>query len=269
MNIYTLPKGTYSEKATKKFLEYIDGDYNIKYCNSIYDIFECVSNGGLGVVPIENSIEGSVSLTQDLLLQFKNIKILGELSLDIHHNLIGYDKNKIKVILSHPQALAQCRNYIKRHGWEVKAVESTAKAVKIVAESKDETLGAIGSKESAEYYNLKILDKNIEDYKNNKTRFILIGKNVNFKVLPKKYKVSIVFELKEDKPGALYHILKEFAERNINLTRIESRPSKKRLGTYIFYIDFEDSKEDLEEIIKSLKKHTTFINILGKYPVFD
>ncbi|WP_456416626.1 prephenate dehydratase [Methanocaldococcus sp.] len=269
MNIYTLPKGTYSEKATKKFLEYIDGDYNIKYCNSIYDIFECVSNGGLGVVPIENSIEGSVSLTQDLLLQFKNIKILGELSLDIHHNLIGYDKNKIKVILSHPQALAQCRNYIKKHGWEVKAVESTAKAVKIVAESKDETLGAIGSKESAEYYKLKILDKNIEDYKNNKTRFILIGDTVNFKVLPKKYKVSIVFELKEDKPGALYHILKEFAERNINLTRIESRPSKKRLGTYIFYIDFEDSQEDLEEIIKSLKKHTTFINILGKYPVFD
>ncbi|AAB98631.1 TPA: prephenate dehydratase [Methanocaldococcus jannaschii] len=267
--IYTLPKGTYSEKATKKFLDYIDGDYKIDYCNSIYDVFERVDNNGLGVVPIENSIEGSVSLTQDLLLQFKDIKILGELALDIHHNLIGYDKNKIKTVISHPQALAQCRNYIKKHGWDVKAVESTAKAVKIVAESKDETLGAIGSKESAEHYNLKILDENIEDYKNNKTRFILIGKKVKFKYHPKNYKVSIVFELKEDKPGALYHILKEFAERNINLTRIESRPSKKRLGTYIFYIDFENNKEKLEEILKSLERHTTFINLLGKYPVFD
>ena len=267
--IYTLPKGTYSEIATKKFLDYIDGNCEIGYCNSIYDVFEKVDNGGLGVVPIENSIEGSVSLTQDLLLQFKDIKILGELAIDIHHNLIGYDKNKIKTVISHPQALAQCRNYIKKHGWDVKAVESTAKAVKIVAESKDETLGAIGSKESAEYYNLKILEENIEDYKNNKTRFILIGREVKFKVSPKKFKVSIVFELKEDKPGALYHILKEFAERDINLTRIESRPSKKRLGTYIFYIDFENSKEKLEDILNALEKHTTFIILLGRYPVFS
>jgi prephenate dehydratase len=269
MIIYTLPKGTYSEIATKRFLNYIDGDYKVDYCNSIYDVFEKVDNSGLGVVPIENSIEGSVSLTQDLLLQFKDIEILGELALDIHHNLIGYDKNKIKTVISHPQALAQCRNYIKRHGWEAKAVESTAKAVKIVAESKDESLGAIGSKESAEYYNLKILDENIEDYKNNRTRFILIGRDVKFKIPPKKYKVSIVFELKEDKPGALYHILKEFADRNINLTRIESRPSKKRLGTYIFYIDFEDGKEKLDNILKSLERHTSFIILLGRYPVFD
>jgi prephenate dehydratase len=92
---------------------------------------------------------------------------------------------------------------------------------------------------------------------------------VKFKIPPKKYKVSIVFELKEDKPGALYHILKEFADRNINLTRIESRPSKKRLGTYIFYIDFEDGKEKLDDILKSLERHTSFIILLGRYPVFD
>ena len=101
--IYTLPKGTYSEIATKKFLDYIDGNYKIDYCNSIYDVFEKVDNNGLGVVPIENSIEGSVSLTQDLLLQFKDIKILGESALDIHHNLIGYDKNKIKLLYHTPK----------------------------------------------------------------------------------------------------------------------------------------------------------------------
>jgi len=266
--IYTLPKGTYSERATKKFLNFLDGDFEINYCNSIYDVFESVDNGGFGVVPIENSIEGSVSLTQDLLLQFKGVNILGELAMDIHHNLIGYDKNKIETIISHPQALAQCRNYIKKHGWKVKAVESTSEAVKLVATSSNEKLGAIGSKDSAEQFGLKILEENIEDYKNNKTRFILIGKSTpHFKSCSNKYKVSIVFELKEDKPGALYHILKEFAERKINLTRIESRPSKKRLGTYIFYIDFEDPGKNLKETLCSLKEQTTFIYVLGRYPV--
>nr|WP_153232570.1 prephenate dehydratase [Methanocaldococcus vulcanius] len=266
--IYTLPKGTYSERATKKFLTYLNGNFEIKYCNSIYDVFENVDNSGFGVVPIENSIEGSVSLTQDLLLQFREVNIVGELAMDIHHNLIGYDKNKIETIVSHPQALAQCREYIKKHGWSVKAVESTSEAVKLVAESSNEKLGAIGSKDSAKQFGLKILEENIEDYKNNKTRFILIGKSaLSFKTCPNRYKVSIVFELKEDKPGALYHILKEFAERKINLTRIESRPSKKRLGTYIFYIDFEDPGKNLKETLESLKEQTTFIYVLGRYPV--
>ncbi|ENN95995.1 prephenate dehydratase [Methanocaldococcus villosus KIN24-T80] len=259
--IYTLPKGSYSEKAAKEFLKFLDGEYEIGYCNNIYEIFEKIDRSSLGVVPIENSIEGSVSLTLDLLLEF-DVKILAEISLDIHHCLIGYDKEKIKIILSHPQALAQCRKYIKKHGWEVKAVESTIKAVELI---EDERYGAIADRDVVKYYkHLKILDENIEDYKNNKTRFILIGyKKVKFKKEFKKYKTSIIFELKEDKPGALYHVLKEFAERGINLTRIESRPSKRRLGTYIFYIDYENGLE----VLNSVKKHTTFIKVLGRYPV--
>ncbi|WP_423793091.1 prephenate dehydratase [Methanocaldococcus indicus] len=260
MEIYTLQKGSYLSMATKKFLNFLNNNFKIKYCPTIYNIFE---NLGFGVVPIENSIEGSVTLTQDLLLEFKP-KILAELVMPIHHCLIGYDKKKIKTIISHPQAIAQCRKYIKMNNWNVKFVDSTAKAVEIVAKSRDETLGAIASEESAKIFNLNILDRNIEDYKNNVTRFILIGyDNIKIKNKDAKLKSSIVFELKEDKPGALYHILKEFAERDINLTRIESRPSKKRLGTYIFYIDYEYKESD---VLESIKKYTNFIFNFGVYP---
>ncbi|WP_457611678.1 prephenate dehydratase [Methanocaldococcus sp.] len=259
MKLYTLPKGTYTEMAGKKILKYLDA--KLCYCPTIYEIFENVKDN-YGIVPIENSIEGAVNLTQDLLLEY-NYKIVGETVLDIHHNLIGLNKDKIKIIVSHPQALAQCRKYIKKHGWKVKAVESTAKAVEMAKE--DETVGAIGSESLAKLYNLKILDRNIEDYKNNKTRFIVIGKK-DIKGKFNKYKTSIVFELKEDKPGALYHILKEFALKNINLTRIESRPSKRMLGTYIFYIDYEG--KDLD-VLKNLNKYVSFLRVLGSYPILD
>ncbi|WP_456419545.1 prephenate dehydratase [Methanocaldococcus infernus] len=257
MKLYTLPKGTYTETAGKKILKYLNA--KLCYCQNIYEIFEKAKDG-YGIVPIENSIEGSVNLTQDLLLEY-DYKIVGETVLDIHHNLIGHSKEKIKIIYSHPQALAQCRKYIKKHGWEVKAVESTAKAVELA--SKNEEVGAIGSEGLAKLHGLKILERNIEDYKNNKTRFIVIGKKEidgNFN----KYKTSIVFELKEDKPGALYHILKEFALREINLTRIESRPSKRMLGTYIFYIDYEGLNL---EVLESLKRYVSFLRVLGSYPI--
>ena len=277
--IYCLgPAGSYTGKATKIFSKSIN-DNNIIYCESIYEVFEYVdkykdteNNEAYGVVPSENSIEGSVSLTQDLLLEFP-VKILGELDIRIHHCLIGYDKNKIKKVISHPQALAQCLKYIKKHGWETSPVLSTAKAVKKVFEMKNEEIGAIASKETAEQYNLKILDEDIQDYPNNTTRFILIGNknskdivlNSNFNKLNYK-KSTIILELKKDKPGALYDVLKEFNNRNINLTRIESRPSKRKLGNYVFYIDYE-TPDDEEELINSLKNHASYIKYLGSYDI--
>ncbi|AEH07488.1 prephenate dehydratase [Methanothermococcus okinawensis] len=287
--IYCLgPKGSYSGQAAAIFSKLIN-DKDIIYCNSIYEVFELVdrkkgSDNIYGVVPSENSIEGSVSLTQDLLLEFP-VKIYGEVNIDIHHCLIGYDKNKIKKVLSHPQALAQCRNYIKKHGWEAIPVLSTAKAVEKVFEWKNEEYGAIASKESAELYNLKVLDEDIQDYPNNTTRFILIGneheslecKNTqidNYKNINNNYqkyqnnkKSTIIIELKENKPGALYKVLKEFNNRSINLTRIESRPSKRKLGNYIFYIDYETPKDE-DELLQSLKKHVSYIKYLGSYNVF-
>jgi prephenate dehydratase len=272
------PIGSYTEKAAKVFSNILD-DKEITYCNSIYDVFEYVNkyshdknNHVYGVVPSENSIEGSVSLTQDLLLEFP-VKILGELDMTINHCLIGYDKNKIKKIISHPQALAQCLKYIKKNGWETSPVLSTAKAVKKVFEMKNYEIGAIGSKETAELYGLKVLDENIQDYPNNTTRFILIGDEnsenilINYKFECLNYKKStIILELKKDKPGALYDVLKEFNDRNINLTRIESRPSKRKLGNYIFYIDYETPNNE-NELIQALKEHASFIKYLGSYPI--
>ncbi|EHP83679.1 prephenate dehydratase [Methanotorris formicicus] len=266
MLYYLGPRGSFTEKAGKVFSKLTS--LPLQPTSTIYEIFENVDkNNAYGVVPSENSIEGSVTLTQDLLLEY-DVKILGEVDIDINHNLVGYNKDKIEIVISHPQALAQCRKYIKEHGWKTKAVSSTAKAAEIVAKKKDERLGAIASIEAAKLYGLKVLDRNIQDYKNNKTRFILIGKKTpKFNAEPIAYKTTIIIELKEDRPGALYHILKKFAERNINLTRIESRPSKKRLGVYVFYIDFE-SHGDEKELFESLNKNVAYMKYLGTYPVF-
>ncbi len=283
--IYCLgPKGSYTGKAAEIFSKLINYD-EITYCNSIYDVFEWVNkyknikdNKSYGVVPSENSIEGSVSLTQDLLLEFP-VKILGEIDIKIHHCLIGYEKNKIKKIMSHPQALAQCLKYIKKHGWETMPTLSTAEAVKKVFETRNKEFGAIGSKETAELYGLKVLDENIQDYPNNTTRFILIGNynsnhirfsnnlNNDFNTLLRK-KSTIILELKKNKPGALYNVLKEFNDRDINLTRIESRPSKRMLGTYIFYIDYETPANE-KSLIHSLNNHASYIKHLGNYSVIE
>ncbi|AXI24965.1 prephenate dehydratase [Methanofervidicoccus sp. A16] len=272
--IYCLgPKGSYSEMAAKIFSKIL-GKNTIVCCNSIYDVFQALENSendAYGVVPSENSIEGSVSLTQDLLLEFYDkIRIYGELDININHCLVGYNKEKIKRVYSHPQALAQCRKYIKKHGWEVVPVSSTAKAVKLVRSLGSEEVGAIASKEAAKLYNLKVLEEGIQDYRNNTTRFILIGRKGSKLELKgdETKKSTVIVKLIEDRPGALYEILKVFNDFKVNLTRIESRPSKEELGNYIFYIDYitPDNEEDL---IEALKRHVAYIKHLGSYRVFS
>ncbi|MBW9222316.1 prephenate dehydratase [Methanothermococcus sp. SCGC AD-155-C09] len=281
--IYCLgPNGSYSEMAAKVFSKII-GDNDILCCNSIYEVFQCLEDSeghsSCGVVPSENSIEGSVSLTQDLLLEFHDkIRIYGELDININHCLIGYNKDKIKKIYSHPQALAQCRKYIKKYGWEAIPVSSTAKAVELAYNTKNEEVGAIASKEAAKLYNLKILEESIQDYKNNTTRFLLIGKyNLNLiKSLKPNYdkstneliKSTIIVKLIENKPGALYEILREFNRYNVNLTRIESRPSKEEIGNYLFYIDYITPSNE-KDLISALKEHVAHIKHLGSYRVFS
>ncbi|AAL80415.1 prephenate dehydratase [Pyrococcus furiosus DSM 3638] len=265
MKIYYLgPEGSYTEKAALKFAELTN--LKITPAESIYSVFREVERGNYGVVPTENSIEGSVTLTLDLLLRFP-VKIFGETSLEIKHALLGYDLSKIRVVLSHPQALAQCREFIQRMRWGVRETNSTAEAVKIVAESNDPTLAAIGSREAAEIYGLKVLAEDIQDYPNNKTRFILIGREDMENPLGDKtpQKGAIFLEL-ENVPGALYRALGVFAKRGVNLTRIESRPSLKDLGYYIFYIDYEYTQEE-DEILEELKQVSKFLKHLGKYYV--
>lgn len=257
------PKGTFSESAAKRFFNNIDNNIKILYFDAIDDIFEYVSKNNIyGIVPLENSIEGTVNLTVDCLLEY-DVKIYGEIVLDINLMLCSKsnDLKNIKAVYSHPQALAQCRKFLKKFKLKTFSCESTAKACEIA--KNDPSISAIASKEAANLYNLNILFENIQDYKS-QTRFIVISKEKaeNFR----SNKTSIIFST-EDKPGALYHVLGEFAKRNINLKKIESRPSKKMLGEYFFFLDVEGNLRDdnLKDAVECVKEHAKFLKILGSY----
>jgi prephenate dehydratase len=234
---------------------------------TFYDVFETVKNhrNGIAVVPIENSIEGSVSETYDLLLQDK-IYVSGEIFQRINHCLIvnkGY-KNIINVY-SHPQALGQCRNYIQRNKLEPIPAFDTAGAVKFLKENKMMSSAAIASRRAAEIYDMEILDEGIEDKKNNFTRFFVISQQLVEKPSGKD-RTSIIFAL-EHKPGSLYQVLKEFSRKSINLTRIESRPTKETPWEYYFYVDFDGhyNDEKVRLTLNRIKIQTKFFKLLGSY----
>lgn len=232
---------------------------------------DSVKNGECfkGIVPIENSIEGQVGLTLDELVHNFNLMIEGEIIIPINHNLLvkpGSDISKISDVFSHSQALAQCHKFIEDNGYKSHFTLSTAAAAKSLFDL--ENAGAIGTLKAAELYGLEIAKKNIQDIKNNQTRFIVLSKEDH---LPTgNDKTSIAFSLFDDKPGALYSILELFAVNNVNLTKIESRPSKEGLGNYIFFIDFYGHKtnDKIRDILFNLKEKTSFMKILGSYPIF-
>ena len=267
------PEGTFTEEALIKYIKDLK-EYEKMPISTIQDVIKSVDRGEVwqGVVPIENSIEGSVNITQDILTFESDAKIIGEITIPIKHHLIGKKGTKIKnikKILSHPHAAAQCRIFLagKCAGCEIIAANSTAEAVKKLVSSESDT-AAIGTKIAACLYDMEILFSDIEDSKENKTRFVIIGT-----IIPPKTgndKTSIVCFLKKDKPGSLFNILKEFAERNINLTRLESRPAKKDLGDYVFMIDMEGHIHDktIYEAIESLRNKVYLVKILGSYPVW-
>lgn len=258
---YLGPKGTFTEEAASK----LEGKL-IPY-ETIYDILDVVNDGKieLGVVPIENSIEGSVGVTLDLLAHTYDLQIIGELILPIKHHLLtnpGIKIDDIVAIYSHAQPLAQCRNYLTKLNKKTFSTTSTALAAKSIKGK--ENLAAIGNKNLSKLYDLEIIDEDIQDVDNNQTRFIILSKTPITPV--KNFKTSIIISLKEDSPGALYNILGHFTKSNINLTKIESRPSKKGLGNYIFFIDFEcGDNNDLKNILNNIKTNISFIKILGSY----
>ncbi|ETA69208.1 prephenate dehydratase [Methanolobus tindarius DSM 2278] len=277
-------KGSYSEKAAKQWIaENVPGeDNNLEHCSDIQDVFSLLENEecDIGVVPLENSIEGSVGVTLDLLLE-KDVTIIGEAIVTIEHCLLSNGrKEDIKVILSHPQALGQCRNFVKKTFplAELRTTGSTSHAAKLAMEF--EEMAAIASPETADVYKLDILMPDIQDRKHNHTRFVVIARSETAEDLVKSlrlvdsdipYKTSIIVYLDRDRPGALYSILGEFAGRNINLTRIESRPSKKVLGDYVFYIDFEGKISDdiIKDAIYNIESSVGMLKMLGSYPELD
>lgn len=221
-----------------------------------------------GVIPIENSIEGPVGLTLDLLVHKFDLKIEREIIISINQNLLSRkDTNieDIRDVYSHSQALAQCQNYLEKRNMKPHFTLSTAAAAKSIRGM--ENAAAIGTLKVAELYDLEVLDRNIQDIDNNKTRFIVLSKNDH--EITGNDKTSILFSLFDDNPGGLHDILGIFAENNINLTKIESRPSKEGLGKYIFFVDFEGHRNEkkLKNVLNIIKTKTSFNKVLGSYPV--
>ena len=259
-------RGAYSESAVYSFF---GPSAKPKPCRTFREVFEEVKakKAEFGVVPIENSIEGSVNQVYDLFLEY-DLKVCGEIILKIEHCLIanpGSTLSSIEVIYSHPQALAQCRNFLEELGCEMISTYDTAGSVKMIKEKRLLNAGAIASERAAMIYGMKVLAKGISDNPNNYTRFFILYERDSPPT--GKDKTSIIFSTKHI-PGALYQALEEFALRKINLTKIESRPTKQRPWEYNFYLAFEGHRSEPRcvEALEGLRKKTTFLKILGSYP---
>ncbi len=261
-------RGAFSEVAARSLL----GE-NIApvTCNSFESLFDTVENkhARYGVVPIENSLVGSIHRTYDLLLE-RSLQIIGETQLRVVHCLIGPKGSTVrnlKTVFSHPVALDQCRNFFTANK-HLKPIPfyDTAGAVRMLAEEQPENAGAIAGPLTADLYGMKLVRKSIEDEKSNHTRFLLLGRNR--RKVTGNSKTSVVFSFK-NQPGALFKMLSVFALRDINLTKIESRPVRHKTWSYYFYVDFEGHVTDpvVKRALEHLRELTLFIKILGSYPL--
>ena len=276
-NIYYLgPDGSNVQGAMFKFIKQcrlnVQNQIPKKTIKSVIENLVTDKNSA-AILPIENSIEGIVRETIDNIYKIKDeeIKIRGELSTPIKHLLLAKTKDisKIKTIISHPQALAQCGKYLYKNfkDAEIKDVSSTSYAAQKVSLSEDETIAAIANETCAKIFNLNILSKDINDEKDNATRFyILSRKEIKHSKIGK---TSIIIST-INKPGALCQVLEIINKHNINLSYIDSRPSKKKLGEYIFLIEMEGFIEEnkIKTAIEELKSYTEFLKILGSYSVY-
>jgi len=258
--------GAFSEQAV--FKHFGTGVETVP-TRTIREVFNLTEVGAIdrGVVPVENSIEGSVNETYDALLTSR-AKVVGEEVLRVVHCLIalpGAKLSGIRSIYSHPQALAQCRNFVTSLGADPLVTYDTAGSVKMIKEKHLTNAAAIAGERAAQIYGLKILAKGIEDYQRNFTRFFVISMEDVPKA--KKSKTSIVFSLPHT-PGSLYRALEAFATDDVNLTKIESRPTKEKPWEYYFFVDFEGHTSDRRpaNVLAKLASRTAFLKVLGSYP---
>lgn len=262
------PAGTFSEEA---LLSLSLPDCEPVSCTSIAEVFEAVERGraDAGVVPIENSIEGSVPATLDALAFDTNLEIQREIVLDIHFSVVvapGVSMADITSVVAHPQASGQCRRWLQRHlpGRPVTAANSNAEAVQIAVASPG--VAALGPAIAAELYGGAVIESGVEDYADNQTRFVLVGRGLCERT--GRDKTSLALFMKKDKPGALLMILSEFAYGEINLTKIQSRPTKRQLGDYMFFVDCEGHVEDpgVKTALDCLRLKLREVKVLGSYP---
>ncbi len=269
------PQGSFSEEAARFFFS----PEQLVPFRSIPDCLEAVSEGELAgaVVPIENSIEGSVNMTLDWLIDHPNLSITAELTMPIQQQMMGsqdWEPEAIRRIYSHPQAVAQCRRFIREHfpNAEIIYTNSTSEAAQHVSQHPDKPWLAIGTRLAAELYGLKIFREAIQDYPDNRTSFVVVSQTGDWLARngEQPVKTSLVVFLPEDYPGALYQVLAAFAWRKLNLTRLISRPTKKKLGTYHFFMDVEQSAENilLQGVMSEIQALGCGVNLLGSYPCF-
>jgi chorismate mutase/prephenate dehydratase len=258
--------GAYTEEAAIRFFG--KSTRGVPY-ETLDEVFEAVEVGEapFALVPVENSLEGSITRAYDLLLD-SPLMVCGETELRISHCLIameGASLDTIKMVYSHPQALGQCRNFLNHLNAELIPASDTAGSVRMIKEQGRQDYAAVASAKAAELYGMKIIAREIEDNPHNFTRFFVLSREDS---LPTgNDKTSIVFSLRH-KPGALYECLREFAERKVNLTKLESRPTRHQPWEYNFYMDFAGHREEknVGEALKALEEHAVFVKILGSYP---
>jgi prephenate dehydratase len=260
--------GAYSQEAIAGFY----GPVETLPCESFEAVFEAVTSGrsDSALIPIENSLAGSIHQNYDLLLRHE-LSIVGEYFLRVRHCLIalpGVKKTGLRHVISHPQALGQCDGYLRHlKGVKPEAVYDTAGGVKMLKESGDRTCAAIASRHAAEIYGMNILEEGIEDNPENYTRFLAIA---TAPAAPAgEAKTSIVFSL-QNRPGSLFKALSVFALRDIDLTKIESRPLVGKPWDYLFYVDFAGSVRDevVRKALDHLGEYATTLRVLGSYPRF-
>ena len=258
--------GAYSEEAA---VDFFGPSIEVRPCETLDAVFDAVERGEahFGVVPIENSLEGSISQVYDLLLD-SSLKVRGEIELRVIHCLIanpGVKLDLLRRVYSHPQALGQCRAFLKHLDCELIPTYDTAGSVKMIKEQGMTDGAAIASVRAAEIYAMQIMAREIEDTPNNFTRFFVLARHDSPPT--GNDKTSIVFSVSH-KPGALYSLLRELAASQVNLTKIESRPTRQRPWEYNFYLDFEGHREDTasREALGKLEETALFVKVLGSYP---
>jgi len=256
-------RGAYSEAAAKSFFDNIE---TIPFA-TFAEILESTSKGNseYSILPVENSLEGSVGESYDLLYS-TSLNVTGEIYHRVEHCLIGIGKlEDVDTVYSHPQALGQCRKFIEKHNMRTIPAYDTAGSVKIIKELNKKNCACIASKTSSSIYNMPIISENIANNSNNYTRFLILSKKESTQT--ENDKTSIIFSIKHE-PGSLFRIIENFHKNNVNLTKIESRPTKSNTWEYNFYVDFEGNAKNSKilEMLEKIKQESLFMKVLGSYP---
>ncbi len=273
---YLGPEGTYCNEAALVFVKKLgDPEAQLVPCSSFTEVFECVDRGKstYGVVATENALEGPVTATLDNFAFNSSAQILGVHVLDIHHCLIAHPDSKvanIRTIVSHVQALGQCRRFITREFPAAVTVPAASTAESVKVAMADSTCAAIATRFAADLHGAVVIDDDIEDRLGNQTSFALIGRaGISSPLAGDRYKTSIALFMQQDRAGTLNMILSEFAYAGVNITMIQSRPTKQALGDYMFFLDLDGRADQpaLQTALNCLRLKLREVKVLGTYPV--